>query len=108
MTEAQLLAVVRDACRWSGVLTYHTADSRCSERGYPDLVCVGTTGVLYRELKTERGRLTPDQRVWLDRLTLVGVDASVWRPADWPSRILAELSGIGGRRLLYDDRPAAS
>jgi hypothetical protein len=108
MTEAQLLAVVRDACKWSGLLVYHTFDSRRSERGFPDTVVCGPRGVLYRELKSERGRLTADQQTWLDRLTQAGVDASVWRPDDWPSRVFAELHGIGGRRLLYDDRRAAS
>ena len=97
MTEAQLLAVVRDACRWSALLCYHTFDSRRSERGFPDLCIVGSHGVIFRELKTDRGRLTPDQRDWLDRLAEAGADVAVWRPADWPGRVLTELAGIGGR-----------
>lgn len=99
MTEKQLLDAVRDACGWSGVLCYHTFDSRRSERGFPDCVIVGSRGVLWRELKTERGRLTADQRTWLDRLTEAGGDVGVWRPSDWPGRILAELAGVGGRCL---------
>ncbi len=97
MTERQLLDAVRDACRWSGLLCYHTFDSRRSERGFPDLVVLGTRGILWRELKTERGRVTPDQREWLDRLRQAGADADVWRPSDWPARVLDEIHGIGGR-----------
>ncbi len=97
MTEAELLDAVRQACRWSGLLCYHTHDSRRSERGFPDVVVVGPHGVVFRELKAERGRVTPDQREWLDRLTDADADADVWRPDDWPTRVLAELAGIGGR-----------
>ena len=96
VTERELLDAVRDACRWAGLLCYHTHDSRRSEPGWPDLVVVGKS-VLYRELKSDRGRLTPDQRTWLDRLSQAGADADVWRPDDWPDRVLDEIHGIGGR-----------
>ncbi len=99
MTERELLDVVRDACRWGGLLTFHTYDSRRSEPGFPDVVVVGPSGVIFRELKSERGRLTPDQVRWLDRLNAAGANAAVWRPADWPARVLTELASIGGRCL---------
>ncbi len=88
MTERQLLDAIRDACRWSALLCYHTADSRRSERGFPDVVVCGPSGVIFRELKADRGRLTPDQVRWLDRLAAAGADAAVWRPDDWPGRVL--------------------
>ncbi len=97
MTEAELLSTVRDACRWSGVMCYHVFDSRRSEPGYPDLTLVGLSGVVFRELKSSTGRLTPAQRTWLDRLSQAGADADVWRPSDWPARVLDEIHGIGGR-----------
>ncbi len=97
MTEAELLSTVRDACRWSGLLCYHPFDSRRSEPGYPDVTVCGPSGVLWRELKSSKGRLTAEQRQWLDRLTAAGADAAVWRPADWPARVLDELAGVGGR-----------
>ncbi|MGI8994178.1 MAG: VRR-NUC domain-containing protein [Nocardioidaceae bacterium] len=96
MTERQLLDALRDACKWAGLLVYHTHDSRRSERGYPDLCIVGPVGLLFRELKAERGRLTTDQQLWLDRLTEAGANAAVWRPADWSDRVLVELANIGG------------
>ncbi len=108
MTERELLDAVREACRWSALLVYHTHESRRSEHGFPDLVVVGPHGVIFRELKADRGRLTPDQRVWLDRLTEAGADADVWRPDDWPTRVLAALAGIGGRCLPVARTEAAS
>ena len=78
-------------------MCYHTHDSRRSEPGFPDVVVVGPHGLLWRELKSSTGRLTPDQRVWLDKLRQAGSDVDVWRPSDWPGRVLTELAGIGGR-----------
>lgn len=52
--------------------------------GFPDLVlCHRERGVLFRELKTDRGRLRDTQVDWLDDLDAAGADASVWRPGDW-------------------------
>jgi len=82
MTEKDLLEQCRAAAKVLGLLCYHTHDSRRSEPGFPDLVIVGRRGVLMRELKTERGKVTVAQTVWLNALDDVGVDADVWRPTD--------------------------
>lgn len=77
-----------------GWVYYHTHDSRRSPAGFPDLVLMhrGQGRVIYRELKTERGRVTAAQRDWQDGLVLCGVDAAVWRPSDWLSgRVKSEL-----------------
>jgi hypothetical protein len=80
-----------------GLLRYHTHDSRRSPGGFPDLVCVGPGGVLFRELKREGRNPTPAQQRWLDALTAAGSDAGVWRPSDLLSgRIARELAGISG------------
>ena len=75
--QAQVLQVAR-LYRWT---CYHTYDSRRSQPGFPDLVLVRDR-VLFRELKTDRGRITPDQQRWLDTLRAAGADADVWRPGD--------------------------
>jgi len=99
MSEAQLLAAVRQACRTLGLLCYHTYDSRRSDPGFPDLVIVGER-VIYRELKTERGRVRPEQSVWLDALTAAGQDADIWRPRDLHSgRIASELASLRRREV---------
>lgn len=65
--------------RWK---VYHTFDSRRSTPGFPDLVLVRDR-VLYRECKTNVGRITQEQADWIEALTAAGADAGVWRPSDW-------------------------
>ncbi len=60
-------------------------------KGFPDLVLVGRGRVLLRELKTNRGRTTIEQEVWLESLGEAEADVDVWRPRDWPE-ILATLT----------------
>lgn len=94
MSEGQLQANVMDAVKTLGLLGYHTFDSRRSTPGFPDLVIVGARGVIYRELKTATGRVTPAQRHWITALRAAGQDADVWRPQDWPDRITRELRAL--------------
>jgi len=95
MSERDFQAGVLKLARFHGFeLRYHTHDSRRSAPGFPDLVLVNTRAgrVLFRELKTNKGRVTPDQQAWLDGLTACGMDAGVWRPDDLDDgRVLAEL-----------------
>lgn len=77
-------------------LTYHTADSRRSNPGFPDLVLVhGKSGKLvFAELKTQTGRVSPDQESWINGLRRGGATAEVWRPIDYVSgQILRVLRG---------------
>lgn len=85
MTERQLQDVVTAAAYRAGWISYHTHDSRRSAAGYPDLHLVnGPLGIsIFRELKTMKGTLTADQRMWIRALRMAGVDADVWRPIDW-------------------------
>lgn len=87
-------AHVRRLIRDLGLAAYHTRDSRGSARGYPDWTITGSR-VLFRELKTQRGKVTAEQQQWLDALTAAGADAGVWRPADLlDGTIAAELAAI--------------
>lgn len=51
--------------------------------GFPDLVLVRHGRLVVAELKSNSGRVTPEQQAWLDALTAAGVEAHVWRPRDW-------------------------
>lgn len=62
---------------------YHPFDSRRSVAGWPDLVLARPPELLFVELKTDRGRLSPAQRAWLELLTACGQEVHVWRPRDF-------------------------
>ena len=79
--QAQVVALARTL----GWMVYHPFDSRRSARGYPDLTLVKDGRLIYAELKTERGRLTDDQRGWLDALRETPAEVYLWRPSDWDS-----------------------
>lgn len=82
-SEKQFQDHVMLVARRLGWLIYHTHDSRRSVPGFPDLVLVHPRhGVLFRELKTKKGRVSPDQKDWIAQLTAAGSDADIWRPAD--------------------------
>jgi len=68
-----------------GVHTLRNSD-HLDSHGWPDLVLARDGVVLYRELKTDDGRLSRHQKRW--GRTLPNWD--VWRPSD-EERILAEL-----------------
>lgn len=95
MSEAQLSEHVRRVCVHLRLLHYHTHSSRFSQSGYPDWHIVGPTSSIYRELKTEKGRLSVDQTLWIEGLRRAGYDAEVWRPSQWfDGQIVAELTEL--------------
>jgi hypothetical protein len=51
--------------------------------GWPDLVLVRRPRVIFVELKSDRGKLTPDQMALLTELRECGQEVYVWRPEDW-------------------------
>lgn len=82
ISEKAFQAAVIQLAKLTGWMVYHTFDSRRSAPGFPDLVLVRDR-VLFRELKSETGRLSAAQKEWLRGLTVAGMDVAVWRPSDW-------------------------
>lgn len=100
---------IEGAARLYGWRVYHTHDSRRSAPGFPDLVMVRGPELIFAELKTDTGRVKPEQAEWLEALRVVAravamgweclaeevadggpcppslVDVYLWRPADWPA-----------------------
>lgn len=91
MTEADLQNSLRDLARRFGWLTYHTHDSRRSDPGFPDTVLTRGGRLIFAELKSDKGRLRPEQMAWLCALRETcdvlhpsrQVQVFVWRPRDW-------------------------
>lgn len=104
MSEDDLLASVVELAQLRGILVHHSRPARMKDgrwvtpitgdKGLPDLILVGSRGVLFRELKAQKGRTTEEQNTWLARLLKARADAAVWRPSDWPTRIHTELEAI--------------
>jgi hypothetical protein len=93
------------------------------EAGFPDLILLRDAELLVIELKTDRGRVAPEQREWLEAWSAFAgavagargasaatpvVDVAVWRPDDW-DRLHQRLAR--GRRMIpasFDPRRATS
>ena len=94
MSEKEFQSQIIQLAKLCGWLTHHHYDSRRSTPGFPDLVLVHAKRglLLFVELKTDTGRVTTEQRYWLDSLLAAGQDARLWRPRDW-SAIVTILRG---------------
>lgn len=87
-------------------LIYHDYDSRRSTPGFPDLNAVhpDRLEVWYIETKTEKGRLTPDQKLWKTVLEAVEkasggrVRYRLVRPSDLPG-LAKEMGGYDPRLI---------
>jgi hypothetical protein len=94
-----------------GLWGYHVRNSKGSEPGFPDWLIIGPHRVIYRELKSETGTLTAEQRRVGEMLKRAGQSWKVWRPSDLlAGRIGRELSDLAADRLQGElfGREAAS
>jgi hypothetical protein len=83
ISEKEFMAQVVQYAKLRKWLVYHTHDSRHSAKGFPDLVFVRDTEILFVEMKSDKGKLTPEQEVWVDALVAAGQQVAVWRPSYW-------------------------
>lgn len=89
MTEAELLAEILERCDGRDLWPVRVAPERHNQRvaennGFPDLMIAGPAGVIYRELKTCKGRyrMRPAQTTWRYRLKSSGQHWGIWTPLD--------------------------
>lgn len=88
-----VLHVRKSIGRRNGARAYQTTTS---VKGWPDLFLWHPRhGVLARELKTDdpRSQPTPEQVAVIASLCAAGVDAGIWRPADFAEEIPSTLNG---------------
>ena len=99
VSEAEFQTAVVELAELCGWLLCHFHDSRREVRrrdgtrlfigdkatsGFPDLVLVRPPEVMFIELKSERGRMTANQKKWREALSrCTGVRYCLWRPSDW-------------------------
>lgn len=102
-TEAAFQAAVIELAQRCGWLVFHPFDSRRSTPGYPDLTLCKPPRLLLMELKTERGRVRPEQREWLAALAQCpGAEVALLRPHDWP---VIEAALLHGKPLTTERQP---
>ncbi len=114
ISEAELQSAIIELAQRYGWLVHHARPARNvrgwstpiqGDSGFPDLVLAKNGCVLFAELKSERGRLRPEQRAWMqvldgeregallpDQRRVLRpihdggwVAIVVWRPSDWLS-----------------------
>jgi hypothetical protein len=61
--------------------TYYETPVAADGKGWPDL-CLVRDRILFRELKTGKATLEPDQELWRDRIIRAGGDWALWHPRD--------------------------
>lgn len=81
LTEKEWMRQVVDLARLLGWTHYHPLISMKSMPGFPDLV-LARDRVVFVELKTAKGVLSPHQIKWRDALTTAGAEWHLWRPDD--------------------------
>jgi hypothetical protein len=81
MTEKQFYSQIRDLAIITGWMIYHTWTSIHSAAGYPDITLVRGDRLVFAELKTDKGRVTPQQQAWIDALRKTKAEVYLWRPS---------------------------
>lgn len=83
----------------TGWYVYHNPDASRSSAGWPDLQLLkpaspaGPAQLVFAELKTARGRVSPIQKKVIQTLADAGQEVYLWRPDDWD-----EIERIAKRR----------
>ena len=93
-TEAAFQAQVIQLAQTFGWMVQHTRPAKQGDRwltpiagdvGFPDLVLAhAVRGVLFVELKTDKGAVSDAQYKWGRTLRDGGAAWRIWRPKDWP------------------------
>jgi VRR-NUC domain len=93
VSERDFQAAVVEAARLLGWRVAHFRPARTAQgwrtpvqadgAGFPDLIAVRGPRLIAAELKSERGKLRPEQAQWLEAFQAAGAEARIWRPDDW-------------------------
>ena len=106
MKEEEFRQQVRKIARMYGwTLMYHTHSSIRSDPGFPDEVFLNPARkrMIFIEFKSEKGRIRPAQKEWIEALQLCGQEAAIWRPSDLET--IKRVLGKEQLSLLEGDLP---
>lgn len=105
-SEADFQQKITDLASLLNLKWHHETDSRKTAKGWPDLVIAGPAHVIFVEVKSEKGKVTLEQREWIDTLKNAGAIVEVWRPSDWDriQRILRRMARAHGK-VVAGSRP---
>jgi hypothetical protein len=108
MREAELQDAIVEMAMMLGWKVMHTRPARTAtghwrtplqgHRGFPDLCMVRPPRLVFAELKSASGKLTPEQEAWLDAIdktadehpTGGGPETYVWTPKHWRDGLVEE------------------
>lgn len=108
MTERRFQQQVENMAGFYGWKAFHAPDNRpvktatgrvIKQRispGWPDLVLCRPPEILAVELKTDKGRVRPEQITWLGTLEACGVETHIWRPRNF-DQLQARLARPAGQ-----------
>ncbi len=97
MSEDDLVSAIIDEAHDAGWLAVHHRPAQTAkgyrtavqgDKGDPDLLLSRAGVVLLIEAKSEKGTLSPEQKLWRDA---VGASWWLWRPSMWLDGTVAEL-----------------
>jgi len=84
ISEKLFQSQIRKAAIINGWRYYHTWNSMHSAQGFPDVCMVRDKRLIFAELKSAKGKVTPEQEQWLESLLVVpGVEVYMLRPQDF-------------------------
>jgi len=93
ITEKQFEAQVKEVAKIRQVdAYYHPFLSKWSPKGYPDITIVKVPRLIFAELKSEKGKISPEQAEWLELLRQCKtVEAYLWRVNEVSLEDIAEI-----------------
>ena len=85
ITEREFSWRVEELLKIYGWKFYHVVDqrhyARRTTKGFPDYTAAKEPRLVFFELKSEKGKLTPEQKKWIDLLIACGQEVYIWKPS---------------------------
>lgn len=109
LTEKDLERAVAEMARYLGFMVFHARPAQTRAgwvtpvaydgKGYPDLTLVGNGRVVFLEIKSATGRLSPDQGEWKRKIIDAGQEWFLVTPKSWTSGEVDKILGTSTRPL---------